>query len=51
LIPGGVALARVLDVFTIQLRYALPITPIGMAVYYLAWKFLVEFLNEEMGIA
>ena len=51
LIPGGVALARVLDVFTIQLRYALPIIPIGMAVYYLAWKFLVEFLNEEMGIA
>lgn len=51
LIPGGVALARVLDVFTIQFRYALPIIPIGMAVYYLAWKFLVEFLNEEMGIA
>ncbi len=51
LIPGGVALARVLDVFTIQLRYALPIIPIGMAVYYLAWKFLVEFFNEEMGIA
>ncbi len=51
LIPGGVALARALDVFTIQLRYALPIIPIGMAVYYLAWKFAVEFLNEEMGIA
>jgi len=51
LIPGGVALARALDVFTIQLRYALPIIPIGMAVYYLAWKFGVEFLNEEMGIA
>ena len=51
LIPGGVALARVLDVFTIQLHYALPIIPIGMAVYYLAWKFAVEFLNEEMGIA
>lgn len=51
LIPGGVALARVLDVFSIQLGYALPIIPIGIAVYYLAWKYLVGFLNEEMGIA
>jgi hypothetical protein len=51
LIPGGMALARVLDVYGIQLRYALPIIPIGMGIYYLAWKFLVGFLNEEMGIA
>jgi len=51
LIPGGVLLARALDVFTIQLRFALPMIPIGMAVYYLAWKYLVGFLNQEMGIA
>jgi hypothetical protein len=51
LIPGGVALAHLLDMFTIQLQYVLPIIPIGMAVYYLAWKYLVGFLNEEMGIA
>lgn len=51
LIPGGVALTRVLDVFTIQLQYALPIIPIGMGIYYLAWRFLVGFLNQEMGIA
>jgi hypothetical protein len=51
LIPGGMALARVLDVFHIQLLYALPIIPVGMGIYYLAWKFLVGFLNEEMGIA
>ena len=51
LIPGGVALARVFDVFTIQLWYAVPILPIGMGIYYLAWKFLVGLLNEEMGIA
>ena len=51
LIPGGMALARSLDVFHIQLRFALPIIPIGMGVYYLAWKFLVGFLNKEMGIA
>ncbi len=51
LISGGMALARSLDVFHLQLRFALPIIPIGMGVYYLAWKFLVGFLNEEMGIA
>ncbi len=51
LIPGGVALARVLDVFTIQLQYAVPIITFGMGIYYLAWKFLVGFLNQEMGIA
>jgi hypothetical protein len=51
LMPGGVALARLLDVFTIQWQFALPMAPIGVAAYYLAWKYLVGFLNEEMGIA
>jgi hypothetical protein len=51
LIPAGITLARLLDVFTIQLRFALPIVPIGMTVYYLVWKYAVGFLNEEVGIA
>ncbi len=51
LIPGGVALTRLLDSFTIQMQFAVPMIPIGMAVYYLAWKYLVGFLNEELGIA
>lgn len=51
LVPFGVILARTLDAFTIQWRFALPMAPIGMAVYYLAWKYFVGFLNEEMGIA
>jgi hypothetical protein len=51
LIPTGVTLARALDVFTIQMQFAIPMIPIGMAVYYLAWKFLVGYLNAEMGIA
>ncbi len=50
LVPGGVALARVLDSFAIQLQFALPMIPIGMGVYYLAWKYFVRFLNEELGI-
>jgi len=51
LIPGGIALARLFDTFTIQWQFALPMFPIGMALYYLTWKYLVGFLNEEMGIA
>lgn len=51
LIPGGIGLARLFDTFAIQWRFALPMFPIGIAVYYLAWKHLVALLNEEMGIA
>ena len=51
LMPGGVALVRALDVFTIQWRFALPMVPIAMLIYYLAWKYFVGFLNEELGIA
>jgi hypothetical protein len=51
LIPGGVVLAGALDTFTIQWRFALPMFPIGMAVYYLAWKYGVGRLNAEVGIA
>ena len=51
LIPFGIVLARQLDVFTIQPQFALPMFPVGMTVYYLAWKYLVGFLNAELGIA
>jgi len=51
LMPAGFALARSLDVFDIQWQYALPMAPVGMAIYYLAWKHLVGFLNREVGIA
>lgn len=51
LMPGGYLLARMFDVFGIQWQFALPMVPIGMAIYYLAWKFLVGFLNDELGVA
>ena len=51
LIPGGVLLSRVFDIFTIQWQFALPMFPIGMGLYYLAWKYIVRLLNEEIGIA
>ena len=49
--PGGIALAGAVDTFTIQWRFALPMLPIGGVLYYLAWKYCVGFLNEELGIA
>ena len=51
LMPLGVALASSLDVFSLQWAFVLPMAPVGMAVYYLAWKYLVGFLNREVGIA
>jgi len=50
LIPGGILLAGLFDTFAIQWRFALPMFPIGMVVYYLAWKYLVGFLNDEIGV-
>ena len=49
LFPAGIALARLLDL-SIQWQFALPVAPIGMAIYYLAWKYAVGFLNDEVGI-
>lgn len=52
LMPLGYALARSLDVFPpVQWEFALPMAPVGVVVYYLAWKYLVGFLNQEVGIA
>jgi hypothetical protein len=51
LMPLGVALASALDVFTLDWEFVLPMAPVGMTVYYLAWKYLVGFLNQEVGIA
>jgi len=51
LVPAGILLGRALELFHIQMGYALLAIPVGMAMYYLAWKFLVGSLNRELGIA
>lgn len=51
LMPAGVALASSLDVFKIQWQFALPMIPVGMTLYYLAWKYIVGYLNQEVGVA
>jgi hypothetical protein len=51
LVPGGIFLARTTELFYIQTGFALLAIPVGMAIYYLAWKFIVGSLNAELGIA
>jgi hypothetical protein len=51
LVPFMLAVGRGFDAFYIQWGFALPAIPVGMAMYYLVWKFAVGFLNQEMGIA
>jgi len=51
--PLGYAIARLLD-FPVPhfIGSVFPIAlPIGLALYYLAWKYIVGFLNAELGIA
>jgi hypothetical protein len=50
LVPAGVLLARTMGVADIAFSAALPVIPVAMAVYYLAWKFAVGFLNRELGL-
>ena len=51
IVPAGILLARTTELFYIQMGYALLAIPVGMAMYYLAWKFLVGSLNAEVGVA
>lgn len=51
IVPAGILLGRALELFHIQMWFALPAIPVGMILYYLVWKFLVGSLNKEMGIA
>jgi len=37
-------------VFYLQMGYALLAIPVGMAMYYLAWKSFVGSLNAGLGI-
>jgi hypothetical protein len=50
LLPAGVMLIRTIGELSIQWRSALPFAPMVMVVYYLVWKYVVGFLNDEVGI-
>lgn len=51
IVPAGILLGRALELFHIQMGFALLAIPVGMCAYYLAWKFIVGYFNQELGIA
>ena len=51
LVPFGLMLARALDITFINLKLVAMAFPVGLAVYYLAWKYIVRFFSELVGIA
>ena len=51
LMPIALLLARLLAVDIITPSLVAVFAPVAIFVYYLAWKYLVGYLNEIMGIA
>ena len=51
LAPVGLALARALDIWIVTPGLVLTVAPVGLIVYYLAWKHIVGFFNQLLGVA
>ena len=50
LVPGGLALERLLDISLFTPWQALAVLPLILAIYYLVWKHLVGFFNRVVGL-
>ena len=50
LVPVGAALARALDIWIVTPSLILVVAPVGLIVYYLAWKHIVGFFNQLLGV-
>jgi hypothetical protein len=51
LIPAGMSLARALEIAIITPGLVLTVAPVALIIYYLAWKHLVAYFNNVLGIA
>jgi hypothetical protein len=51
LVPAGLWLARGIGISFVTPARAATFLPVGLAFYYLAWKYLVRFFNEILEIA
>jgi hypothetical protein len=51
LVPAGLWLARGIGISFVTPGRAATFLPVGLAFYYLAWKYLVRFFNEILEIA
>jgi hypothetical protein len=51
LMPAGLLLAKHLGIDFVTWTLAATFAPVGVAVYYLVWKYIVGFLNQTLGVA
>jgi len=50
IVPLGLTLAKLLD-FQLPSQVGWAALPVALVAYYLAWKYLVNFFNELLGVA
>ena len=50
LVPAGLGLAGLLGLGYYKAVHAAMVLPLGMAIYYLAWKYVVAFFNRVVGV-
>ena len=50
LAPLGLTLAKALDIWIVTPSVVLTVAPVGLVVYYLAWKHIVGFFNQLLGV-
>jgi hypothetical protein len=51
IVPAGLVLGRLLDLELPRPNLAVLGIPAALVAYYLLWKYVVNFLNELLGIA
>ena len=51
LVPLGLMLARVLNIWIVTPALIITVAPIGLIIYYLIWKHVVGFFNRLLGVA
>ena len=50
LMPSGLWLARLLEIPFVTAATGLIVLPVGLVVYYLAWRHAVAFFNDVVGV-
>jgi hypothetical protein len=50
LAPVGLTLAKALDLWIVTPTLVITVLPVGFIVYYLAWKHIVGFFNQLLGL-
>ena len=50
LAPVGLTLAKTLDIWIVTPTLILTVFPVGVIVYYLAWKHIIGFFNQLLGV-